>query len=326
MWSSRTGTRRTALLACALLVAACSGGPVQAPSASEPTLPTDTSNESPRPAQPADPEAPDVLTSGLRIVAGWSPYAVFAAGFNPWLADPTMSVLEWAERLVPARPTPDGATRIEVDVTVESEPGACFAFIRPVTAVRVDVAGDAGRAIERTLTTVAAARADMVEDFLSDEDGSWCAERFGGEPVGFHVVEVHGEPCELPDGPALVCATVGTLGYYLGTRESWSGETFVFDATTGKRITGEQLLAPYDPNLLDDLFDRIRAEVPIPHLTWVDWTPDLRPGPDGVDIVPSAEGLTWRWSPYTNLVGGIDLVVPWDVLEAVRTVREGGAG
>jgi hypothetical protein len=33
---------------------------------------------------------------------------------------------------------------------------------------------------------------------------------------------------------------------------------------------------------------------------------------------PTAEGLTWRWSPYSHLVGGIDMVVPWELLDTVR--------
>jgi hypothetical protein len=38
-----------------------------------------------------------------------------------------------------------------------------------------------------------------------------------------------------------------------------------------------------------------------------------------VDVIPTLEGMVWRWSPYSHVVGSIDVIVPWDVLETART-------
>jgi hypothetical protein len=324
MRTARTSAVVALHLILGLLVGACGSVASDAPEvgSSAPSA-TDEPNSG-GVAPSAESHPPPTRAAGVRIVAGWDPYPVFADGFNPWFDGVAMSVTEWADRLLPARPAAKGASRVDVDVRTEFDPVYCFAFHRPVTGVRVDVPGAAGRAIERTLLEAAVVRSDRLDDYRSDdpaqdaEEQRWCADRFGGEAAGFHIVEVHGEVCDLPGGPPLVCATVGMLGYHLGAREFWSGETFVFDATTGERLTAPDLLAPYDPVLLDELFARIRAEVPVPHLTWVDFGLDLTPSPDEADILPTAEGLTWRWSPYSHLVGGIDMIVPWELLETVR--------
>jgi hypothetical protein len=257
--------------------------------------------------------------SGVAILAGWSPYPVFADGFDPWVDGDSMPVSDWARRLLPSRPAPDGAVDVRVDVSLERRPASCFAFRRSVIDVRVDVAGLVGRAIEAQLVAAALLRATELERLFDDDEDAvaWCQERFDGEDVGFHIVEVHAERCEHPKHSELVCATVGRLGYHLGTREFWHAETFVFDALSGQRLTREALLAPYDRYLLDELFGRIRSEVDVPHLTWVDVEVDFVPRAAGVDIVPTVDGLIWRWSPYTHLVGGIDVIVPWDVLDNV---------
>ena len=91
----------------------------------------------------------------------------------------------------------------------------------------------------------------------------------------------------------------------------------------GERLDRERLLAPYDPVLLDELFARIRAEVPVDvaHLaeqSVVGTDLDLLPLSDDADVVPTSEGMRWRWSPYRHITGSIDAIVPWDVLETVR--------
>ena len=134
---------------------------------------------------------------------------------------------------------------------------------------------------------------------------------------------MHAEACDLPDGPDLVCATVGTFGYHLGARDFWFGRTSVFDAASGERLDRDRLLAPYDPVLLDELFARIRAEVPvdIAHLAEqgvVGTDLDLLPLSEDADVVPSVEEMRWRWSPYRHVTGSIDVILPWDVLENVR--------
>ena len=120
-----------------------------------------------------------------------------------------------------------------------------------------------------------------------------------------------------------MCATVGTLGYHLGTREFWFGDTFVFDAVTGERLDRDRQLAAYDPDLLDELFVRIREQVPVdvPHLAEqgvLATDLDLLPASDDVDVVPTLDGMRWRWSPYRHVTGSIDVIVPWDVMETVR--------
>jgi hypothetical protein len=325
---------RVALVAVALLAAACGDGGAAAdrsgPVAEAPAAPPASGSPAPvdravdRPVTAREGELADV-----RIVAGWDPYAVFAEGFSPWVDGAAMEVTDWIEHLLIARRAPDGAARIEVDVAIEREPGPCFAFHRPVTAVRVeapsDPSGRAGVAIGAELLAVAEREAARLDEYRAPaaELLDWCLERFRSERVGFHIVEVHAEACALPDSSGVVCATVGVFGYHLGTREFWFGETSVFDAATGVRLARERLLAPYDPELLENLFARIRDEVPleIDHLVEYDVVAsdlDLLPLSDDADVIPTAEGMVWRWSPYTHLVGSIDLIVPWDVLESVR--------
>jgi hypothetical protein len=323
---------RAMVAALALVVVACVG---REGAVGEPAVASDAAAASPPSAStapgPAAPPAPPARVregelAEVLIVEGWDPYAVFADGFSPWLDGAAMEVIDWLEYLLPARPAPAGATRIDIDVAVEREPAPCFAFHRPVTAVRVDVPGRAATTIGERLLAEAARASALIDDYRwrpgeSAEDAAWCEERFGGELVGFHIVEVHTEVCALPDGPELVCATVGTFGYHLGAREFWSGDTFVFDASTGEVLDRERLLAPYDPVLLDDLFARIRAEVPVdvPHLAdqgVVATDLDLLPMSEDADVVPTLEGMRWRWSPYRHITGSIDVIVPWDVLES----------
>ena len=298
-------------------------GVEETPSASAP-------GSAPVPSAPPGP-APIVREGELAevmIVEGWSPYEVFAGGFNPWLEGAAIEVTAWLDQLLPARQAPAGAVRIDVDVAVEREPAPCFAFHRPVTAVRVDLPDDQAAMIGAQLIAAAERASALIDGYRwtaedGPEDLAWCEERFGGELAGFQVVEVHAEACASPDGPEVACATVGTLGYHLGTREFWFGETFVFDAATGERIDSARLLAPYDPVLLEDLFVRIRAEVPvdIAHLAEqgvVATDLDLMPLSEDADVVPTLEGMRWRWSPYRHITGSIDVIVPWDVLETVR--------
>ena len=106
-------------------------------------------------------------------------------------------------------------------------------------------------------------------------------------------------------------------------RVSRFGSTSVFDAASGDGLDRNRLLATYDPVLLDELFERIRAEVPvdIAHLAdqgVVGTDLDLLPLSDDADIVPTSEGMRWRWSPYRYITGSIDIIVPWDVLESAR--------
>ena len=345
MHTSRRSTPRSArrcssvagaLLALALVATACGGDastPEPAPDEGPASSPALAPEPSPSPApdggdgEPGEP-------GGVRIVEGWSPYEVFADRFSPWADGAAMEVAGWLDHVLPARATPAGAATIDVDVAVELDPGPCFAFDRPVTAVRVGVAGpgmagarDAGAAaaIGTQLLDVARAGGALLDEYRepSAEDLAWCESRFERAPVGFHLVEVHGEACAMPGGPGVVCATVGTFGYHLGAREFWFADTLVFDAATGERLDAEALLAPYDPALLDDLFARIRADVPIsiPHLAGhvAAADLDLTPTSDDADLMPTVEGMRWRWSPYLHVMGSIDVVVPWDVLE--ETVR-----
>ena len=195
--------------------------------------------------------------------------------------------------------------------------------------MRIDVPGRAATAIGDRLLAEAARASALIDDYRwkpgeTAEDAAWCEERFGGELAGFHIVEVHTEVCALPDGPEIVCATVGRFGYHLGARDFWFSDTFVFDATTGEVLDRGRLLAPYDPLLLEDLFARIRAEVPVdvPHLAEqgvVASDLDLLPMSADADVVPTLEGMRWRWSPYRHITGSIDVIVPWDVMESVRS-------
>jgi hypothetical protein len=321
---------RTMLAALALLAAACAGGEtardaLREEAGAEGSASAPSTAPSPAPPAPAPREGE---LAEVMIVEGWHPYAVFDGGFNPWLDGAAMEVMGWLDQLLPARPAPAGAVAIDVDVTVEREPAPCFAFHRPVTAVRVDVPGGAAATIGAQLLAAAQRESARIDSYRwtadeGPEDHAWCEERFGGELAGFHIVEVHAEACALPGGPDVVCATVGVFGYHLGAREFWFGDTFVFDAATGERIDRDALLGPYDPALLDELFVRIRVEVPIdvPHLAEqgvVGTDLDLLPTSDDADVVPTAEGMRWRWSPYRHITGSIDVVVPWDVLADVR--------
>jgi hypothetical protein len=44
----------------------------------------------------------------------------------------------------------------------------------------------------------------------------------------------------------------------------------------------------------------------------------------GVDVVPTIKGMRWRWSPQHPITGSIDVVVPWDVLDALRRTEDVG--
>jgi hypothetical protein len=223
---------------------------------------------------------------------------------------------------------PEGAVHIDVEAALELDPAACFGYDRRVHAVRVDVAGSAGRQIEATLLADAAAFSSGLDEFrdgsIEEKDRRWCEEYFDGEPVGYHLVDIGAEACSHPDGPALLCATLGIWGYHLGARDFWYATTYVFDVATGDELDTAQLLAPYDRDAIVDLFVRINAEVDIPHLTWT--SADLRLGAEmtGVDVVPTIEGMRWRWSPQHPITGSIDVVVPWDVLDALRRTEDVG--
>jgi len=310
------------LAAIALSIAGCASEPAGEDSSDLPvTVVT--------PAPPAPPAAaPPTVTSasrvgaldlsGVRIEEGWDPYPVFADGFNPWFDGAAVPVIRWADRLLPARPAPEGAVRVTVTVALQREPADCFAFHRSVTSVRVGIPGAAGDAIAATLLAAAQEFSDELDRFASEsevDDEEWCQQRFGGELVGFHVVEVHAEACEVPEGPRLVCATVGRLGYHLGAREFWHAETFVFDANTGERLGVDDLQPALEPDVLRELFDRIASEVDAPHLTW--YSSPLELDLTRSHVLPSAEGLRWRWAPVSHLVGGVDVLVPWAVLEAL---------
>lgn len=313
---------RAMVVVIGFLIVACAGGegavdgPAVASDAAAATPPAPS-------ARVREGELAEVL-----IVEGWDPYPVFADGFSPWVDGAAMEVMDWLEHLLPARPAPAGATRIDIDVAVERERAPCFAFHRPVTAVRVDVPGRAATAIGERLLAEAAGASALIDDYRwkpgeSPEDAAWCEERFGGELVGFHIVEVHTEVCDLPGGPELVCTTVGRFGYHLGARVLWFGDTFVFDASTGEVLDRGRLLAPYDPVLLEDFFARIWAEVPVdvPHLAEqgvVASDLDLLPMSEDADVVPTLEGMRWHWSPYRHVTGSIDVIVPWDVLDTFR--------
>ena len=323
---------RAMVAAISLVVVACAGGEGAADGPASDAAVASPPAANPAPAPSAPPAPPARVREGelaeVLIVEGWDPYPVFADGFSPWLDGAAMEVIDWLEYLLPARPAPAGATRIAVDVAVEREPAPCFAFHRPVTAVRIDVPGRAATAIGDRLLAEAARASALIDDYRApsaeaDEHLAWCEERFDGDPVGFHIVEVHTEVCALPDGPEIVCATVGRFGYHLGARDFWFGDTFVFDASTGEVLDRGRLLAPYDPVLLEELFARIRAEAPVdvPHLAdqgVVASDLDLLPMSEDADVVPTLEGMRWRWSPYRYVTGSIDVIVPWDVLETVR--------
>ena len=326
---------RASVVALALVAVACAGGDPAA-DVSGAAVDTEVVPEVSAPRAAPEPEAPRAPAPTVRegelaevlIVEGWHPYQVFAGGFNPWLEGAAIDVMEWLDQLLPARPAPEGAVRFDVDVAVEREPAPCFAFHRPVTAVRVDVPGGGAAVIGSQLLAVAERASALIDPLRwsaedGPEDAAWCEERFGGELVGFHVVEVHAEACDWPGGADVVCATVGTFGYHLGARDFWFGRTSVFDAASGERLDRDRLLAPYDPVLLDELFARIRADVPVDivHLAEqgvVGTDLDLLPLSEDADVVPTSEGMRWRWSPYRHITGSIDVIVPWDVLETVR--------
>jgi hypothetical protein len=323
---------RTMLVVLALAATACSDGAADAAGVAAPEVGPPVAGESDvsAPVAPVDPgpEVRDDDASGPRIVEGWSPYPVFADGFSPWSEGSALDVVEWLDQLLPSRAAPEGAVSIDVDVSAELEPGPCFAFHRPVEAVRVtlsdDASGQAGAAVAAQLQVVADAAAALIDEYRTPSADilAWCEQSFEREAVGFHIVEVHAEQCEQPGGPDVVCATVGALGYHLAAREFWFGETLVFDSATGARIDREQLLAPYDPARLADLFATIRAavDIEVPHLAEqgvVAADLDLDPLSADADVVPTVDGLRWRWSPYRHVTGSIDVIVPWDELEAV---------
>ena len=333
MHTSRRSTRRSArrcssvagaLLALALVATACGGDAPGAPSpAPEPTPGVEDTR----------PDVADVDLAGVRIVDGWTPYGVFADDFSPWVDGVAMDVAGWLDHVPPTRTSPAGAVVLDVDVVVELDPAPCFAFARSLSAVRVGLAGAgvagaadaaAAAAIEERLLVAVQAGVALLDDHRepSAEDRARCEGHEGPGPVGFHLVEVHAEACALPDGTGVVCATVGTFGNHLGARESWSGDTHVFDAATGERLDAAAPLAPYDPRLLTELFDRIRLEVPISVPGLIGnveaFDLDLTPMNVDADVVPSVEGMVWRWSPYLHALGSLDVVVPWDVLEAAR--------
>ena len=117
---------------------------------------------------------------------------------------------------------------------------------------------------------------------------------------------MHAKACALPGIAGVACATVGTFGYHLGAREFWFGDPFLSEAMTGERLDSATILAPYDPELLEDLFVRTRDEVPleVDHLVEnavVASDLDLLPLIDDADVILTAEGMVWRWSPYTHL-------------------------
>jgi hypothetical protein len=317
----------------AVLAAACVGDdaavPAEAPPpAPAPSLPAPQWPPVP-PLEPVPPLDARVLAtdlSGVRVIEGWDPNLLFPAGRGPWARGSTGDGL--SELLLGTRPVPEGAVHIDVEAELELDPAACFSYDRRVRAVRVDVAGSAGRQIEAMLLAEATARSSWLDEFrdgsIEEEDRRWCEEYFDGEPVGFHLVEIGAEACGYPDGPALLCASAGVWGYHLGARDFWYATTYVFDVATGDLLDTAQVLAPYDREAIVDLFVRIDAEVDIPHLTWA--SADLRLGAEmtGVDVVPTIEGMRWRWSPWHPITGSIDVVVPWDVLDGLRRMEDVG--
>ena len=161
-----------AFVVLTLAAAACSGaevadGPeVEVPPVSAPG-PAPAPPPSDAPAVPPVGSVPMVREGELAevlIVEGWHPYEVFAGGFNPWPEGAAIDVMAWLDQLLPARPTPVGAVRIDVDVAVEREPAPCFAFHRPVTAVRVDVPGGGAAVIGSQVLAVAERASARIDD------------------------------------------------------------------------------------------------------------------------------------------------------------------
>ncbi len=100
---------RASVATLALVAAACAGRDpaAHAPSAVDAPIVADA------------PSAGEGDLSEVLIVGGWSPYEVFAGGFNPWLEGAAIEVTAWLDQLLPARPAPAGAVRIDVIVPWE---------------------------------------------------------------------------------------------------------------------------------------------------------------------------------------------------------------
>jgi hypothetical protein len=322
------------LIATVLLAASCVSQDAADPEVPQPIATPEPAPPAPRwppvpplePVPPPDPRVAELDLSGVLVVEGWDPAYLFPEGRGPWSTDFTPA--ELSEVLLRKRPVPPGAVHIDVDVEIELDPADCYGYFRWVSGVTVDVAGPAGRRIEAALLPGARGGSSQQavdrDETVSEKDRIWCEEYFGGERAGFHFVDIGAEACGYPDGPALLCATVSGWGYELGARDFWNATTYVFDVATGERLRAEQVLVPYDLKAVSDLFDRIDAEVDIPHLTWT--TADLRldAGMLGVDVMPTIEGMRWRWSPHHPITGSIDVLVPWHVLDELRRSEDVG--
>jgi hypothetical protein len=316
------------LTATVLLAASCVGQDAADREVPQPVATPEPAPSAPRwppvpplePVPPPDPRVAELDLSGVLVVEGWDPAYLFPEGRGPW--SPDFTPAELSEVLLRKRPVPPGAVGIDADVEIELDPADCYGYNRRVADLTVDVAGPAGRRIEATLLASADARSSQLDEFrdesVSERDRIWCEEYFGGERAGFNFVEIGAEACGYPDGPALLCATVGNWGYHLGARDFWYATTFVFDVATGERLSAEQVLAPYDMGAVSDLFDRIGAEVESPDVPWDTADLQLAGGLSGADVMPTIEGMRWRWSPHHPITGSIDVLVPWDVLDELR--------
>ncbi len=286
----RTGAAAAAL--AMLLTTSCTA-PVEPAAAPEPpTASMAPTPEAPQ-ASPGEPSAP----SGPTALPGWAEGAAFTEDYDPFPA--------------PGSPdAPPGAGPLRVTYALVEERLACIEYESVITDVHAG-SDPAGRRIATELLDAARTEhADWATRFATEAD---CLTR-SGEPLARHGVtsqSLHEETCGLPDGTPLRCFMLIDTGFTGGANIYLRLDVLAFDATTGSRLTLDEIVAPTGLDLTAAA--AVVDEVACLLLDW-EYCPSVGV-PRGR---PTMEGLVIDYSRYEISREERQLFVPWTVFAAPR--------
>lgn len=292
----------------------------------------------PAPAAPAGIDAwlaaefgiEDIAASGIRmedegldLITG-----IFRDGYD-FLAEEG-EWREWTRNFVP-RPTRDiDPGFVEGAVLLLDPEPVCVDFHRQIRDLRSGVPGRAGARIDAAMLEATGPRpfpyvgAEVDGSFphcLDPDKGEWWGR-------GYILDEVLPVACALPDRE-LRCYVFTRWYYGQMARDHWFAEAFVFDATTGERLTGEVLHPGMSAERLARLVTLALAAdaAPAHHLAEAELVAALESrstsgvGPPPHSVIPTVDGVDLYWLDYYRWQSVVELAgrrlhVPWAVVRA----------
>ena len=307
----RFSTRAAGAVVLALIIGGCGGtSDAELQSGQSPASSSISSSTSPEPETipPLDGAPGEADAEGPVLSSGYRPYhhryTGYAGTFDPTAGDNMPGSIG-------DPPVPDGLGPLTILADIERFPVPCVRWHR--TIVGVDAGeGPAAERVEVRVTELAAAlHTPFREQFGTAED---CDGITGAAAIGESYQELTEVACALPDGPALRCFTLADFGMLPGIANGFlRHHQLVFDTTTGHELTLRDLFAAVDVEetegvaLVKDVIEELNG-----------WNATVR------QAIPTAEGLTFGFSPYeggAGVDGSLDLFVPWEHFEEARGAR-----